>query len=154
MKQKGCLLLIVIFVAFVIVIVLQLPKSDNYDSPYFRKLWTGVLGKVSFKGRVIDYEMVHNEQFGKDYSVICIKLDYSNTDSIYYFQDKNALRIKDSIATIPGGVLVPGQIPVYLEVNMNNNYRIIAHFADGSTETYPLNFNYTGLSKEDLNYCN
>jgi hypothetical protein len=112
------------------------------------------LGKISFKGMVINYKMVYNAEFGKDYSILCIKLDYSNTDSIYYFQDKNALRITDSIATIPGGVLVPGQIPVYLEVNMNNNYRIIAHFADSSTEIYSLNFNYTSLSKKDMNYCN
>ena len=122
--------------------------------PIFKKFGMGVLGKVSFKGKVINYSMVHNEQFGKDYSVLCIKLDYSNTDSFYYFQDKNALRIKDGIATLPVGVLVPGQIPVYVEVNMNNTYKIIFHFADKRTEIFPLNFNYTGLSKEDMNYCN
>jgi hypothetical protein len=153
MKQKGCLLLIILFVAFVVVIVLQLPKGDHYNDPYFQKIRTGALGKISFKGKVINYSVVHNEQFGKDYSVLCIKLDYSNTDSFYYFEDKNALRIKDGIATIPVGVLVPGQIPVYVDVNMNNNYKIIFHFADKRTEIYPLSFNYTGLSKEDLNYC-
>ena len=72
MKQKGCLLLIVILIAFVIVIVLQLPKSDNYDSPYFQKIRTGVLGKISFKGRVINYKMVHNEQFGRNLGEIIL----------------------------------------------------------------------------------
>ena len=81
-------------------------------------------------------------------------MDYSNTDSFYYFQDKNALRIKDDIATIPGGVLVPTQIPVYLEVNMDNNYKMIFHFAHATTDTFELNYNSTGLSKEDMNYCN
>ncbi|MEO6844896.1 MAG: hypothetical protein ABI184_06965 [Ginsengibacter sp.] len=89
MKRKGRLLLIILFIAFVIVIVLQLPKHDNYDSPYYRKLWTGELGKISFKGRIINYKMVYNTEFGKDYSVMCIKLDYSNTDSIYYRTKKH-----------------------------------------------------------------
>lgn len=65
MKQKGCLFLFIIFVAFAIVIVLQLPKNDHYNDPYFQKIRTGVLGKISFKGRVINYKVVHNEYLGK-----------------------------------------------------------------------------------------
>ena len=154
MKQKGCLLLIVIFVAFVIVIVLQLPKSDNYDSPYFQKIRTGVLGKISFKGRVINYKIVHNEQFGRNYLVMCIKLEYSNTDSFYYFQDENALKIKNGIATMSSGSYQPTHIPTYVEINMNHNYKDIFYYADGTKDIFGLNFTSNGLSKEDMNSCN
>ena len=154
MKQKGCFLLIVIFVAIVTVIVLQLPKGDHYNDPYYQTIRTGPLGKISFKGRVINYKVIYNEYFGKNLYVLCIKLDYTNTDSFYYFQDGSALRIKDGIATIPGGTLVPSQIPIYIEANMNNNYKIIDHFRDGRTEISELQYNPSGLSKEDMNDCN
>lgn len=155
MKRKGCLLLILIFIAFVIVTLMQLPKkSDDYNNPYFQKIRTGPLGKISFKGKVINYKVVYNEYFEKNLYVLCIKLDYSNTDSFYYFQDGSALRIKDGIATIPGGTLVPGHIPIYIETNMNNNYKVIAHFRDGRTEISELKYNASGLSKEDMNSCN
>lgn len=154
MKQKGCLLLIIIFAAFAIVIVLQLPKGDHYNDPYFQKIRTGVLGKISFKGKVINYKVVHNEYFGKNLYVLCIRLDYTNTDSFYYFQDENALIIKDGIATIPGGSLVPGYIPVYIEANIDKNYKIIDHYANGRSDSINLNYNSSGLSKEDMNSCN
>jgi hypothetical protein len=55
MKRKGCLLFIFIFVVFAIIIVLRLlRKSDDYNSPYYKKIRTGVLGKISFKGKVIN----------------------------------------------------------------------------------------------------
>lgn len=154
MKQKGCLLLIILFVAFAIVIVLQSPKNDHYNDPYFQKIRTGVLGKVSFKGKVISYKIVHNEQFGRNYLVICIKLDYSNTDSFYYFQDHNALKIKNGIATMSSGSYKPTLIPVYVEINMNHNYKDIFYYADGEKDMFELNFTSNGISKEDMNYCN
>lgn len=154
MKQKGCLLLIILFVAFVIVIVLQLPKGDHYNDPYFQKIRTGALGKISFKGKVINYKVVYNKQFGKSYFVMCIKLDYSNTDSFYYFQDKNALIIKKGIATMGGGGYNPNRMPIYVEININHNYRDIYYYADNTKDIFQLNFDYTGLSKEDMNYCN
>ena len=154
MKQKGCLLLIVIFVAFVIVIVLQLPKGDHYNDPYFQKIRTGVLGKISFKGKVINYKVVHNEQFGRNYLMICIKLEYSNTDSFYYFQDENALKIKNGIATMSSGSYQPNHMPTYVEINMNHNYKNIFYFAHTEKDVSEMNFTSNGLSKEDMNSCN
>lgn len=155
MKSKGCFLLIITVVVVVIIIVLfSKSKDNNYSNPYFVKIRTGVLGKISFKGRVINYIKIHSEEFGKDYSVICIKLDYSNTDSFYYFQDKNALKIKNGIATMSDGGYDPNFIPIYVENNINNNHKIIVHYANGRTDTVELNYNSTGISKEDMNLCN
>jgi hypothetical protein len=155
LKPKGCFLLIITVVVVVIKIALfSQQKNKNYIDPYFQKIRTGVLGKISFKGRVINYIKIHSEEFGKDYSVICIKLDYSNTDSFYYFQDKNALKIKNGIATMSDGGYDPNFIPIYVENNMNNNHKIIVHYADSGTGTVELNYNSTGISKEDMNLCN
>ncbi len=152
MKQNGCLLLFTIFAAFAVVILLQLPKTDHYDDLYFRNIRRGVLGKISFKGKVTGYKVVHNKYFGKNLYVLCIRLDYTNTDSFSYFQDENALTVKDGIATIPGVVLVPNYIPVYIEANIHKNYKIIDHYANGTSDTINLNYNSSGLSKEDMNY--
>lgn len=154
MKQKGCFLFIILFVAFVIVIVLQMPKGEDYNSPYYQKIRTGVLGKISFKGRVINYKVVHNEQFGRNYLVMCIKLDYSDTDSFYYFDDENALKIKNGIATMSSGSYQPNYKPTYVEINVNHNYKNIFYYADNSKDTFALNFTSNGISKEDMNYCN
>ena len=154
MKQKGCLLFIIIFIAFAIIILLQLPKDDEYNSPYYQKIRTGVLGKISFKGRVINYKIVHNEQFERNYLMMCIKLEYSNTDSFYYFQDENALKIKNGIATMSSGSYQPTFIPIYVEINKNHCYRNIFYYADGEKDIFGLNFTSNGISKEDLNSCN
>lgn len=154
MKQKGCLLLIIIFIAFGIIILLRLPKGDHYNHTYFQKIRTGVLGKISFNGKVINYKVVYNKQFGKSYFVMCIKLDYTNTDSFYYFHENNALIIKNDIATMGGGGYDPNRIPVCVEININHNYKNIYYYKNGRKDIFQLNFDYTGLSKEDMNDCN
>ena len=85
---------------------------------------------------------------------MCIKLDYTNTDSFYYFNDKNALIIKNGIATMRGGGYDPNRMPIYVEININHSYKDVYYYADGTKDIFQLNFDYTGLSKEDLNYCN
>lgn len=154
MKQKGCLLIIIILVAFGIIVLLSTNNFDEGNSTYFQEVRNGPLGKISFKGTVINYKIVHNEDFGRNYFLMCIKLDYSNTDSFYYFQDKNALIIKNGIATMSAGSYEPNHNPVYVEININNNYKDIFYYKDGSKDIFELNFDHTGISKEDMNYCN
>ena len=45
-------------------------------------------------------------------------------------------------------------IPIYVENNMDNHHKFIAHYANGGTDTFELNYNSTGISKEDMNLCN
>jgi|SRR5690242_4579463 len=142
----GILLLIMfITVAFLIFYVNK--KNDAED-----RLRRSVIENIQFKGRIINSTVI--DRYGKKYVVWCIKLDYTNTDSIYIFNDLDAVKIKNGIATIPGGLYQKDLIPTYVEINMNNSLVNKIYYQNGQVREYEMGLGSGGLIEEDMHDCN
>ncbi|HEU5052657.1 MAG TPA: hypothetical protein VFT78_06070 [Hanamia sp.] len=139
------LLIIFITVAFLIFYVNK--KNDAED-----RLRRSVIENIQFKGRIINSTVI--DRYGKKYVVWCIKLDYTNTDSIYIFNDLDAVKIKNGIATIPGGLYQKDLIPTYVEINMNNSLVNRIYYQNGQFREYEMGLGSGGLIEKDMKDCN
>lgn len=75
-------------------------RSVKYREEYkFQTIET--FNDIKFKGNVLSiykYKFKGGPHF---YGIMRVKLDYSNVDSFYVFNDMNCLKISDGIATFP-----------------------------------------------------
>jgi hypothetical protein len=110
------------------------------------------VANIQFKGKVINTKMI--DRYGKKYLILCIALDYTNTNNFYIFNDLNALKIKNGIATIPGGLFEQNLIPTYVEININNSLKNKIYYQNGEVHEYELGLGSGGLKEKDMNSCN
>lgn len=138
---------IAIILAIFLLIVIE--NKKNVQENDLRK---SLVANIQFKGKVINTEII--DRYGKKYLILCIALDYSNTNNIYIFNDLCALKIKNGIATIPGGLFEQNIIPTYVEINMNNSLKNKIYFQNGEVQEYELGLGSGGLKEKDMNLCN
>jgi len=112
-----------------------------------------MVDSISFKGRVINSKTY---QFGgKNYYVICVRLDYTNVKNCYILNDLCAIKIKNNIATMAAGFLTSANGVVdYVEVNMNHNKREKFTFKNGFIDEFGFGLSNLGLTQQDMDYCN
>jgi hypothetical protein len=118
-----------------------------------QKIRLAQIGKLQFKGKVINSKVY--KYGGKNYYLVCVKLDSANVQAFYIYNDLDCLRIKNGIATLPAGYLNHTLgIVDSVAVNINNSGKIVFHYKDNARDVFPLGFNPMGLSESDMNTCN
>ncbi|MGN6195590.1 MAG: hypothetical protein ACTHOB_11685 [Ginsengibacter sp.] len=145
----GLLLLISGFIFFLAASWLSHVNKKNKAEDRIRRL---SVENIQFKGKVMSSIVI--DRYGKQYIVLCIKLDYTNTDSVYIFNNLSALRIKDGIATIPGGLYEKGLIASYVEINMDNSLKNKIYYQNGEEREYEIGLGSGGLIENDMKDCN
>ncbi|MFC4232628.1 hypothetical protein ACFOW1_12035 [Parasediminibacterium paludis] len=149
---KSLLFVGTVFFLFISVVTISRIYS-NKQLEQKQKILYKALGNLHFKGKVINISLI--DRYSKKYSMLCIKLDYSNRESIYYFENDYFLKIKNGIATLPDGLfLSDSKIIDYVEVDMNSEKKEILHYKDGSVEEYGYFVNAGWLYESDVNICN
>jgi len=114
---------------------------------------TAMVKGIQFKGKVISYKKF--DFGGRDSYMICVKLDYSNTKSFYKLNDLCFLKIKDSIATMAVGQVDSYYgMPVYVEVNINNNGMEKYTYPGGKANEFDESLGNYNLTVRDINTCN
>lgn len=121
-----------------------------------------IYGSIQFKGRVIKLHKI--ERGGRVGGVMCIKLDFANTDDFYNFDKISCFKIKNGIATFPTSSISSETLPevnailnaVYIEVNIDNNKQIV--FIDEAGKRFTSVFFYEFyqrflLLEEDFLLC-
>jgi len=111
------------------------------------------VGKLQFKGKVVNSRKYR--YFGKNYYIVCVKLDSGSVKNFYVYNNLDCLKIKDSIATFSAGYLNPvlGVVDS-VAVNINNSGQIIFHYKGNARDELPLKFDPLGLTENDLKACN
>lgn len=151
-QQKGFLLiggmLTIMLVVFIVTTILS-----NRDSALEARKFKEYVGKVQFKGKVINSKIY--KYSGKDYLMLCIQLDYSNFKEYYVLNDYCFFKIKNNIATMAVGVFNPDEgMPKYVEVNLRGNGSEKLIYANGTVDDVGLSLANYGLTKGDMNNCN
>jgi len=148
-------LLIILFISFFLVFFTLAAFYDKYQTNELlkkNKLRLATIGNIEFRGKVIKTAVV--DRFGKPYCVMCIKLDYTNTNDVYIFNDLCALKIKNGVATIPGGIYDVNFICGYIEVNTHNDKKTKYFYKNGQTDEFGLGLSSMALVESDMNLCN
>jgi hypothetical protein len=110
-------------------------------------------GKLQFKGRVISSKTYR--YFNKNYYLVCVKLDSTNVNSLYVFNNLDGIKIKNGIATFAAGYLNPVLgVADSVAANINNSGKVIFHYKAHAVDVHPLGFDLMGLKEGDLNACN
>jgi hypothetical protein len=111
------------------------------------------IGRLQFKGRVINSKVYR--YFGKNYYMVCVKIDSANVKNLYIFNNLDCIKIKNGIATFAAGYLnhILGVVDS-VAVNINNSGKIIFHYKGNARDELPLGFDPKGLKESDLNACN
>jgi hypothetical protein len=109
-----------------------------------------MLGDLKFSGRVINSKIY--DYGGRPYRLVCLKLDYSNKNNFYIFNDLCAIKIKDGIATMSVGA-DPNFVVNYVKVDAKNNSSNY-HYSDGAENLGEVDLKQNGLTTELMNFCN
>jgi len=151
MKNKTLSIIILGFFSllFIVYVIVTSDKSSNLQDKRFQKQ-IELIGKIRFKGEIINKKIYRYAD--KNYHLISIRLDYSNTKDIYMFNDLCCIKIKNGTAVISAGVYEPalGE-PKYVEVNMNNDDKIKTTYKDGSSTVNICTLDPYGASEQDMN---
>ena len=140
-------------IGFIIIMIIILLVTSYFTTQNNKKRgeWINNV-TVEFSGKIIDKRNI--TRGGRQRTIVCIKVDYSNTDSIVLQSDDQYeyLKISNKIATM----VIP---PEYYEIdsialNVNNN-RTVEYYKDGALVIdYPLSLNCAYVTEEDLkNSC-
>lgn len=89
--------LIWFFISVFFTYVRSVKYRDKYENQTIE-----TFKNIKFKGKVIS---LYKNRGGRIYGIMRVKLDYSNVDSFYIFNDMNCLKISDGIATFPTNIL-------------------------------------------------
>ncbi len=90
---------------------------------------------------------------------MCIKLDSSNVDSFYHFDQYTALKIENGIVTLPIGTCHQDDIGptyekvVYVNVNDNFSRKMLFINKEGDTIIEQLYYSSVDLKEYDLGIC-
>lgn len=141
---------IVFLLAVIMVVILNIDDSNKADKQERRRQ---IIGDVRFKGKVISAK---NYDFGgRNYYMLCIKLDFSTKNNFYVFNDLCALKIKNGVATCSGNFYNPDVgYPTYVEVNMNEDGRSKFYFNHGLVHEIDWLVPLNDMPQEDMNFCN
>ena len=171
MKNENTgIIVIMCFVAIWLFCVIVSYKSNHKRGVYHKKYIEEVYGNIQFKGEVLQLHKIRRG--GRIYGLMCIKLDYTNTDNFYRFDNKmggpfstkdkmSCLKIKDGIITFPTGFIgtdysiefISAIINAkYVEVNINNSRQIVYIDSIGNRYSTDLNFP-NNLIEEDMQIC-
>ena len=117
---------------------------DQYESQTIE-----TFKNIKFKGKILSIYKYRFKGETHIYGIMRVKLDYSNVDSFYVFNDMNCLKISNGIATLPTSVLFLNSTigrtnailkAVYIEVNMNNDNQTTYIDSLGNQFSEDLNF--------------
>jgi hypothetical protein len=150
--QKKIFFAMAIIACFLVSVVISQYYNAQRNAVE-QKIHLQEIGKLQFKGKVIHSKTYR--YFGKNYYLVCVKLDSANVKNFYVYNNLDCIKIKDSIATFAAGYLnhTLGVVDS-VAVNINNSGKIIFHYKGNARDELPLGFNPMGLTKKDLNACN
>ena len=137
--------------AVLLAVILQIIIETKKDARN-NELRKSLVKNIQFKGKVIDSEII--DRYGKKYLILCVVLDYTNTNNIYIFNDLCALKIKNGIATITGGLFEQNLTAAYVEINISKSLKNKIYFQNGVVQEYDLGLGSGGLLEKDMNLCN
>ena len=151
-KFKGCLIL-TLFIAIFFILAIRSEIHLWHENKLNQQKRLAAIGHIQFKGKVIRIKKVMG--FGdKGYNMMCVQLDFTNTDSFFIFNDINFLKIKAGIASMSGGISNEGSEVDYVEVNLHNSSKEKYYYKNGKIEDYPLSLGKGGVTESDVNTCN
>ena len=150
-KPHPLLVLSIIMLGFLSIVTIS-TKNSNRQAEAEQKSFYKALGNIHFKGKVINFSLI--DRYSKRYALACVKLDYTNRDSIYIYQNDYCLVIKNGIAMIPVGFSPSdSKIVDSIEVNMDSDNKEIFHYKNGSIDTFNYYSKAGWLIKSDLSIC-
>lgn len=133
MSKKFFLLAGIMFVVALTIFIVSVVWQKKQDLENEKKALS-IIGGVQFSGRVIHHKVY--DFGGRNYYMVCVKLDYANVKSFYVFNDLCFLKIKDSIATMATGFYNPYLgAATYIQVNIGNDRREKYYYANGQVDT-------------------
>jgi hypothetical protein len=149
---------LVVFSCCVAFILLNLDATNTIQE--INEHTENTYGSISFKGKVLAIHKIRRG--GRTYGIMCVKVDYSNTEAFYRFDEITCLKIQDSIATMPIGFL--GEHPIepgksilnsqYVEVNMNKTRKMIFYDNNWNSCSTNLDYRNNNLRESDMSVCN
>lgn len=145
-EAKVLLLLLSVVTIFIIVIIFSqhfLNSQSEVGKSHIEKF------KIQFKGQIMKSKKTDRVH------MICVKLAYTNVDSIYSRDESLGLKIKNGTAVFAiGSDLIDYYKVDYVEVNMNNDGKEKFYSKGRLVETYDTLFLGGGrLTEEDMNVC-
>ena len=133
-----------IIISYFLFLVVDLANNN-------REKWIDENVNVQLCGTIINKKAV--TRWGRDITISCIKINYSNTDSltIYRKSDYIYLKIKNNIATMV--LYLSYKDADSVSINMENN-RLEKYYKNGKLiAEYPLSLDCAYASDEDLEMC-
>jgi len=122
-----------------------------------------VYGNIQFKGKVLKVHRI--DRWGIIYGMMCIKLDYTNRNDFYRFDEMSCLKIKNGIVTLPTGFIGNDErydkrvnailSAAYIEVNIDNSKQMVFIGSIGNkfSQDY-LYYRSSNLIESDLRIYN
>ncbi len=161
-KQRLKLVRWVISILFLITWIIIGPvmtvrNTHKRRAQYANQIET-IYGDISFSGRVVDFHYVKHSGMPSA-AIMCIKLDSSNVDSFYHFDQYTALKIENGIVTLPIGTCHQDDIGptyekvVYVNVNDNFSRKMLFINKEGDTIVEQLYYSSVDLKEYDLGIC-
>lgn len=150
---RNGLIRLVIFFALFIFIGVSIFIYNLYSDSKADAARLELVHKVQFEGRVINSRIY--QYGGRNYGIVCVKLDYSNVKDFYICNDLCFIKIKNNIATIDVGFINPDYgFPNYVVVNMHNSGVEIYKYGVDRTLTSRLALTNFGSTAKDMSFCN
>lgn len=151
-KLKGFIFFSLFIIIIIIITVIQTHLDDGKAEKEHKERLV-MVGHIEFKGKVINSKVY---QFGgKNYYMICVKLDYSSVKEYYVLNNLCAIKIKNNIATIAAGFLSSDNgIVDYVEENIGHNGLEKFTYKNGVVYEGGYGLANMGLSEIDMNFCN
>ncbi len=146
-QTKTLLLIFSIIIVFIAVIVIDRSLAKENDDKLQK--WRDKNMQVQFKGSVIETQIVKHG--GRQYGIVCLRLDYTNQNNFYAFNDSICLKIKNGKAIMSIGFVASTDKKIkYIEVNLNNDRKERYFKVGGEVEEYDLTLSSNGVLESDL----
>ncbi|MDR3695202.1 hypothetical protein [Mucilaginibacter sp.] len=110
-------------------------------------------GNLQFKGKVV-HVRIYEFMKRKCYQV-CVKIDSADVKDYTVYNDDDAFKIKNGIATFAAGYLDKTFGPVdSIAVNVDHSGKVLLYYRDKSFIKFnDFGFEPYGMKKSDLNFC-
>ena len=152
-------LVVCLIVGWCIMVVFGVKKSRKQMLEH-KQHTEEIYGNIQFKGKVLRIHQI--KRGGRNCGIMCVRLDYTNIDSFYRFDDMSCLKIKNSILTLPTGSLaIEDDERVlailnadYIEININNSRQMV--FIDSIGNKFARDYLYyrsSNLIERDMELC-
>lgn len=161
MVQKIKIFIILVFVFFIgwCILVIFVYRKTNSEIVKSKKHTKEIYGDIQFKGEVLKVHKI--ERWGRVSGIMCIKLDYTNVNFFYRFDEISCLKIENGIAVLSTNFIGHGSSKraypiwdaIYVEINMDNSGQRI--FIDSLDDKYSEDLYYSNytLIENDLKLC-